>query len=83
VQRPKAALKVELPSKKDEPLKLGRVGLIALAGFAIGIVWPHLAGVRLVPTLPSESLPAVHPSALQTSFDKAPGFFICNTYTLA
>lgn len=54
MQRPKAALKVELPSKKDEPLKLGRVGLIALAGFAIGIVWPRLAGVRLVPTLPSE-----------------------------
>lgn len=34
---------------------------------------------RTKPTLPSESLPSVHPSELETSFDTAPGFFICNT----
>jgi hypothetical protein len=55
VQRPRAALKVEVPKQKDEPLKLGRVGIIALVGFGVGVAWPHLAGVRLVPTLPSES----------------------------
>jgi hypothetical protein len=55
VQRPRAALKVEVPKPKDEPLKLGRVGIIALVGFGLGIAWPRLAGVRLVPTLPNES----------------------------
>ncbi|HVR18223.1 MAG TPA: SH3 domain-containing protein, partial [Polyangiaceae bacterium] len=34
---------------------LGRVGIIAIVGFGIGVAWPHLAGVRLVPTLPNES----------------------------
>jgi hypothetical protein len=55
VQRQKTALKVDVPKQKDEPLKLGRVGIIAVVGFAVGIAWPHLAGVRLVPTLPNES----------------------------
>ena len=55
VQRPKAALKVDVPKSKDEPLKLGRVGIIALVGFGLGVAWPRLAGVRLVPTLPNES----------------------------
>lgn len=31
---------------------LGKVGIIALVGFAIGIVWPRLAGVSLVPEAP-------------------------------
>lgn len=55
MQRPRAALKVEVPKPKDEPLKLGRVGIIALVGFGLGIAWPRLAGVRLVPTLPNEA----------------------------
>jgi hypothetical protein len=54
VQRHKAALKVEVPKQKDESPKLGRVGIIAAVGFGVGIAWPHLAGVRLVPTLPGE-----------------------------
>lgn len=33
---------------------LGRVGIIALVGFTIGIVWPRLAGVSLVPEAPVE-----------------------------
>ncbi|HEX6273249.1 MAG TPA: SH3 domain-containing protein [Polyangiaceae bacterium] len=55
MQRSKAALKVEVPKQKDEPLKLGRVGIIAAVGFGLGVAWPHLAGVRLVPTLPGEA----------------------------
>jgi hypothetical protein len=55
VQRQKAGLKVDVPKTKDEPLKLGRVGIIAAVGFGLGVLWPHLAGVRLVPTLPNES----------------------------
>lgn len=34
---------------------LGRVGIIAAVGFAIGIVWPRLAGVSLVPEAPIET----------------------------
>ena len=33
-------------------MRLGRVGVIAVVGFGIGIAWPRLAGVRLVPELP-------------------------------
>lgn len=45
-------LRIEVP--KDEGGKLGRVGIIAVVGFAVGIVWPRLAGVRLVPSVPTE-----------------------------
>jgi hypothetical protein len=33
-------------------VKFGRVGIIAVIGFAIGIAWPRLAGVKLVPSVP-------------------------------
>lgn len=46
------SLKVELPRTGPVSLRLGRVGLIALVGFVAGIVWPRVAGVRLVPELP-------------------------------
>ncbi len=47
-------LKVEVPSAKDETPRLARVGLIALAGFCVGILWPRLAGFQLVPNPPGE-----------------------------
>lgn len=37
----------------DRPV-LARVGVIALVGFAVGIVWPRLAGVRLGPAPPED-----------------------------
>jgi hypothetical protein len=39
---------------RAEGVQLGRVGLIAVIGFAIGVVWPRLAGVSLVPSAPVE-----------------------------
>jgi hypothetical protein len=33
-------------------VKFGRIGIIAAVGFAIGIAWPRLAGVKLVPSVP-------------------------------
>lgn len=51
--RRQPALKVDVPRPSNVPLRLGRVGLIALVGFAAGILWPRLAGLRLVPTLPA------------------------------
>jgi hypothetical protein len=45
-------VKVEVPGSKDDGVKFGRVGIIAVVGFAIGIAWPRLAGVKLVPSVP-------------------------------
>ena len=46
------AVKVEVPGAQDDGVKFGRVGIIAVVGFAIGIAWPRLAGVKLVPSVP-------------------------------
>lgn len=60
-------LKIEVP--KDESVRLGRVGLIALAGFVIGIIWPRLAGMQLVPRAPVEDDP--RPAALASAAPNA------------
>jgi SH3 domain-containing protein len=48
-------LKIEVPNQKQETLRFGRVGLIVTAGFAIGIIWPRVAGFKLVPSVPSQA----------------------------
>ncbi|HEY6080426.1 MAG TPA: SH3 domain-containing protein [Polyangiaceae bacterium] len=45
-------MKVEVPGAQDDGVKFARVGIIAVVGFAIGIAWPRLAGVKLVPSAP-------------------------------
>ncbi len=45
-------LRVELP--KDENPRFSRVGLIAIVGFGVGILWPRLMGMRLVPGVPND-----------------------------
>jgi len=50
--RRQRGLKVDVPTANGAPLRLGRIGIIAVVGFVIGLVWPKLAGVRLVPELP-------------------------------
>jgi hypothetical protein len=67
VQR-RQPLKIEVPNQKQETLRFGRVGLIVTAGFAIGIIWPRIAGFKLVPSVPSQ--PAESSSADLTG---APG----------
>ncbi|HEX5102025.1 MAG TPA: SH3 domain-containing protein [Polyangiaceae bacterium] len=52
MSRRQPVLKVDVPRTGPGSLRLGRVGLIAAAGFIVGIVWPRLAGIRLVPELP-------------------------------
>ncbi|HET7539233.1 MAG TPA: SH3 domain-containing protein [Polyangiaceae bacterium] len=61
-------LKIEIPNQKQETLRFGRVGLIVSAGFLIGIIWPRVAGFKLVPSVPSQ--PAESSSADLTG---APG----------
>ncbi len=47
-------LKIEVPDQKQETLRFGRVGLIVTVGFAIGMLWPRIAGFKLVPSVPSQ-----------------------------
>lgn len=56
VERRRQPLKVEIP--EDDSPRLGRVGLIALAGFAIGAIWPMWADFKLVPSAPTPAGPA-------------------------
>lgn len=55
VSRKDPPLSVNIPSGAERP-SWGKVGAIALVGFVIGVAWPKLAGVRLGPSAPSETL---------------------------
>ena len=60
-------LRIEVP-KEDRP-QFGRVGAIALLGFVVGVAWPHLAGLRVVPRAPT---PASEASANDLTGAPAP-----------
>ncbi len=62
---------IQIDVPKDESVRLGRVGLIALAGFVVGIVWPRIAGMQLVPSAPVEDDP--RPKELASAAPKASG----------
>jgi hypothetical protein len=67
------SLKVEVPRPEQDRPELGRVGIIAAAGFAIGVAWPWLAGVRLVPSPPKEEpVEATAPSAMPSGSTAVP-----------
>jgi hypothetical protein len=59
ISRMAARPSVQIPAPgADKPSWL-RVGAFALVGFAIGVAWPKLAGVRLGPAAPAEAVSAV------------------------
>jgi len=58
MSRRQPALKVDVPRASNVPLRLGKVGIIAAVGFAVGVLWPRLAGLRLVPPLPASAASA-------------------------
>lgn len=59
-----APLSVEIPSRDDDRPAWGKVGAITAVGFVVGVAWPHLAGVRVGPSLPADALlPATSASA--------------------
>jgi hypothetical protein len=59
-----APLSVEIPSRDDDRPAWGKVGAITAVGFVVGVAWPHVAGVRVGPSLPADALlPATSASA--------------------
>jgi hypothetical protein len=54
---------VEIPQPgADRPL-WGKVGLVAAAGFVIGVAWPRLTNLRIAPSPPGEGALTAEPSA--------------------
>lgn len=48
----KATLKVDLPSPKEDRALTGKVGVVAVVGFVIGVAWPRLLNVKVGPDVP-------------------------------
>src|SRR5262249_37431325 len=41
-----------LPEPAEDRFSWGKVGVIAVIGFAVGVAWPRLAGIKLGPNAP-------------------------------
>lgn len=66
----KATLKVDLPSPKDDRALTGKVGIVAVVGFVIGVAWPRLLNVKVGPDVPgSGPKPALAAAASQSATD--------------
>jgi hypothetical protein len=50
-------LQIDIPGPVEARPIWARVGIVAVLGFAIGIAWPRLAGVRVGPAAPSDGRP--------------------------
>ncbi len=55
VAKKELPLVVDLPRPGEDRPVWSRVGLIAAAGFAIGILWPRLAGLTIGPSAPEDA----------------------------
>lgn len=53
----RARVEVQVPARSEDRVHLGRLGIVVALGFVIGIAWPQLAGVRLAPLAPDDSVP--------------------------
>lgn len=58
VSRKDPPLSVHVPSAGADRPSWGKVGVVAVIGFVIGVAWPKLAGVRLGPSAPSDAVQA-------------------------
>jgi hypothetical protein len=48
---------VAVPAPEEERTRYTHVGVIAVLGFVVGVSWPFLAGVQLVPSAPGDETP--------------------------
>ena len=62
-----APVTVQIPPAGADRPSWVKVGVIAIVGFAIGVAWPRLAGIRPGPSAPGES-----PAAASSSTPRAP-----------
>lgn len=69
----KAGLRVDIPAPGADRPQLGRVGIIAVVGFAIGMLWPRLAGVKMVPSPPADEGDTVAAAEPAASASAGPG----------
>ncbi len=53
---------LHIPAPGSDSRGLGRVGIIAALCFLIGVAWPKLAGVKLVPSVPESKAPTAAPT---------------------
>lgn len=58
---------ISVPKPSDDKPKFGRVGIIAAVGFVVGIAWPGIAQLELVPRPPNESVRVPAASALPSA----------------
>ena len=56
-------MKVELPPRSADNPAWAKVGAIALVGFAVGVLWPRVAGWKLGPDVPGDAHPAAAAAA--------------------
>lgn len=54
---------MELPPRSADNPAWAKVGVIAVAGFVIGVAWPRVAGWKLGPDVPGDARPAAAASA--------------------
>jgi hypothetical protein len=59
--------RVRLPAESDDRPSWIKVGVIASVGFAVGVLWPRLAGIRLAPNPPNESVSASSAAPLRAN----------------
>lgn len=65
-------LEVDIPRPGADQPVWSRVGIIAFAGFALGIAWPKLAGVKVGPSVPSDLAAKVEATAGPSASAAAP-----------
>jgi hypothetical protein len=64
----RAPMQVHIPRPEADRPSWVRIGVIAVIGFAVGIAWPRIAGVRLGPSAPKEaSVPAESAAPITSS----------------
>lgn len=51
------ALKIEVPTEKQDRALTSKVGIVAVVGFGLGILWPRLLQLPIGPDVPSGSGP--------------------------
>jgi len=63
---------IEVPAAGSDRPAWGKVGIIAAAGFLVGILWPRFTNTRIAPNAPSDNGPSALSSAASAAAVVAP-----------